>query len=99
MKPCQTLVKESTQERARKRNTGQGPKSRQATSPKEAGHKEEREPLRTEPSTSGLKRIKLKNLPSLVSSVDYLLERVAVFTMHMGSRPHHVRRCCFLNGQ
>jgi hypothetical protein len=41
MKPCQTLYKESTQERERKRNKGQGPKSRQANSPKEAGHKEE----------------------------------------------------------
>ncbi len=32
----------------RKRNNGQGPKSRQASSPNEAGHKEEREPLRTQ---------------------------------------------------
>jgi hypothetical protein len=50
MKPCQT--KESTQERERKRNKRQEPKSRQANSPKEAGHKEKREPLRTGPSTS-----------------------------------------------
>ncbi len=34
----------------RKRNKGQGPKSRQANSPKVAGHKEERAPLRTEPT-------------------------------------------------
>jgi hypothetical protein len=31
---------------------GQGPKSRQANSPKEAADKEERDPLRTEPFTS-----------------------------------------------
>jgi hypothetical protein len=35
----------------RKRNKWQGPKSRQANSPKEASHKEERELLRTKPST------------------------------------------------
>jgi hypothetical protein len=33
----------------RKRNKGPGPKSRQANNPKEAGRKEEKEPLRTEP--------------------------------------------------
>jgi hypothetical protein len=54
MKPCQTLIKESTQERERKRNKGQGPKSRVSKSPKEAGHKEESKPLRTEPSTQAL---------------------------------------------
>jgi len=32
--------KKSTQGRERKRNKGQGPKSRQANSPTEAGHKE-----------------------------------------------------------
>jgi hypothetical protein len=42
MKPCQTFYKESTQERARNQNKGQGPKSRQANSPTKAGHKEER---------------------------------------------------------
>ncbi len=39
MKRCQTLSKESTQERERERNKGRGPKSRQTNSPKEAGHK------------------------------------------------------------
>jgi hypothetical protein len=39
--------KESTQERERKRNKGQGPKSRQANSPKEARHHQEMEPLGT----------------------------------------------------
>jgi hypothetical protein len=34
MKPCQTLQKESTQERERKRNKGQGPKSKPAKQPK-----------------------------------------------------------------
>jgi hypothetical protein len=34
MKPCQALQKESTQERERKRNKGQGPKSKQAKQPK-----------------------------------------------------------------
>ncbi len=43
--PCQTLLKESTQQRERKRNKGQGPKSRQANSPEEAGHNEEMEPV------------------------------------------------------
>jgi len=37
-----------TEERERKISKRQGPKSRQASSPKEAGHKEEREPLRTQ---------------------------------------------------
>jgi hypothetical protein len=41
----------------RKQKKGQGPKYRQANSPKEAGHKEEREPLRTKPCTSRLKHI------------------------------------------
>jgi hypothetical protein len=50
--------KESTQGRERKINKGQEPKSRQANNPKEAGHPEEREPLRTEPSsTSRMKHI------------------------------------------
>jgi hypothetical protein len=40
-----------------KRNKGQGPKSRQANSPKEAGHKEAREPLSTKTSTNSLKHI------------------------------------------
>jgi hypothetical protein len=35
-----------------KRNKGQGPKSRQASCPNKAGHKEKREPLRTQPSTN-----------------------------------------------
>jgi len=49
--------KESTQARERKRNKGQGPKSMQANSPKEAGHKEARESLSTQTSTSHLKHI------------------------------------------
>ncbi len=40
MKPCQPLKKESTQARQRKRNKRPEPKSRQANSPKEAGHKQ-----------------------------------------------------------
>jgi hypothetical protein len=35
----ETLPKESTQEREKKRNKVQGPKSRHANSPKEAGNK------------------------------------------------------------
>jgi hypothetical protein len=50
MKPCQTCKKESTHKRERKRNKGQGQKSRQANNPNEASHKEEREPLSTQPS-------------------------------------------------
>jgi len=57
MKPCQTLEKESTQERERKGNKGQGSKFGQAKSPTKAGHKEEREQLRTGPSTSHMKQI------------------------------------------
>jgi hypothetical protein len=59
MKPCQTLKKESTQERERKRNKGQGPKSRQANSPKELGHKEVMEPLSTETSNNNYRIIVL----------------------------------------
>jgi len=44
------MKKKAPKERASKRNKGQGPKSRQASSPNEAGHKEKREPLRTKPS-------------------------------------------------
>jgi hypothetical protein len=40
-----------------KRNKGQRPKSRQASSPNKAGHKEKREPLRRQPSTSRMKHI------------------------------------------
>jgi hypothetical protein len=57
LKPCPTLQKESTQERERRRNKRQGLKSRQANSPKEAGHKEVREPLNAETSNSHLKHI------------------------------------------
>jgi hypothetical protein len=41
----------------KRRNNGQGPKSRQANNPKEAGHNEVREPLSAETSTSRLKHI------------------------------------------
>jgi hypothetical protein len=41
----------------RKRNKGQGPKPMQANIPKEAGLEEERERLRTKPSTSSMKHI------------------------------------------
>jgi hypothetical protein len=43
----------------KKGNKGQGgpKKSRQANSPTKVGHKEEREPLRTESSTSSMKQI------------------------------------------
>ncbi len=43
-----------------KETKGQGPKSRQANSTKDAGHKEERESLRTEPSTSSHEAYQLK---------------------------------------
>jgi hypothetical protein len=46
MKPCQTSLKKSIQEKERKRNEGQGPKSNKAKSPKEASHKEAREPTK-----------------------------------------------------
>jgi hypothetical protein len=49
----------STQERERTRNKGQGPTSRQANSPKEAGDPEERKPLKTQPYTSYMKRVNL----------------------------------------
>jgi hypothetical protein len=57
MKPCQTFKKESTQRRERKRNKGEGPKSRQANSPKGAGHKKEREALSIDTFTIRLKHI------------------------------------------
>jgi hypothetical protein len=41
----------------KKETKGQGLKSKQANSPTKAGHKEEREPLRTKPSTSHMKQI------------------------------------------
>jgi hypothetical protein len=41
MKPCQPFIKrKAPKKRERKRDKGQGPKSRQANSSKEAGHKE-----------------------------------------------------------
>ncbi len=60
MKPHQPFEKDSTQERERKRNKGQGPKFRQANSPKEAGHKEEREPLIIKTSTKSHDAYQLK---------------------------------------
>jgi hypothetical protein len=55
MKPCQTLQKDSTQERERKRNKRDKHQSPgKQNSPKEAGHKEERAPLRTKPSTRNI---------------------------------------------
>jgi hypothetical protein len=49
--------KEKERERERKGNKRPGAKSRQANSPTKTGHKEEREPLRTEPSTNRMKQI------------------------------------------
>jgi hypothetical protein len=55
----------------RKRNKGQGPKSRQANSPKKASHKEVRKPLNVKISISHLKHItkerggKLNKTPTL----------------------------------
>jgi hypothetical protein len=61
MKPCQTPSKQSTHERERKRNKGQGPKSRQANGQKEVGHNKEREPLSIKtPFTDCMKHISTK---------------------------------------
>jgi hypothetical protein len=49
--------KRKHQERERKRNKEQGPKSRQADNPKEACHREVREPLSIEISISCMKHI------------------------------------------
>jgi len=57
MKPYETSSKESTQARERKKNKGQGPKSRQANNPKEVCHMNVKEPLSTETSTSCIKHI------------------------------------------
>ncbi len=58
MKPCQPFKKkESTQARDRKRNKRPEPKSRQANSPKEMSHKENKEPLSTKTSTNCTKHI------------------------------------------
>jgi hypothetical protein len=58
---CETLlnfIKRKRPRKGEKRNKGQRPKkSRQTNNPKEAGHKEAREPLSTETSTSHLKHI------------------------------------------
>ncbi len=44
MKPCQTLQRESTQEKGEKKETrGQGPKSKQAIHPKEAKPQRDKE--------------------------------------------------------
>jgi hypothetical protein len=51
------FVKRNHTRKGEKKNKGQGQKSRQANRPKEAGHKEEREPLSTETSTSCLNHI------------------------------------------
>jgi hypothetical protein len=56
MKPCQTLYKESTRERERKRNKKQGP-SKQTTQMRGCFNLEEREPLRTKPFSSHMKHI------------------------------------------
>jgi hypothetical protein len=55
MKPCQIVKKESTQQSERERNKGARTKVRASKQPKiEAGHKEVRESLSTETSTSPL---------------------------------------------
>jgi hypothetical protein len=54
------FIKRKHPRKGEKKKQGQGPKSRQANSPKEAGHKEERELLITETSTSRLKCINFK---------------------------------------
>jgi hypothetical protein len=57
---CETLlnfIKRKRPRKGEKRNKGQRPKSRQTNNPKEASHKEAREPLSTETSTSHLKHI------------------------------------------
>jgi hypothetical protein len=58
MKPCQTLYKESTQERGKKRTKGndQSP-SKQTTQMKRCFNLEEREPLRIKPFSNQLKHI------------------------------------------
>jgi hypothetical protein len=47
-------IKRKHPKKGEKKNQGQGPKSRQANNPKEVGHKEAREPLKTETSTKTL---------------------------------------------
>jgi len=58
MKPCQTFIKikhpRKGEKRERKEKRGPA-KSRQANSPKEAGHEEVREPVSTETFTNRLK--------------------------------------------
>jgi hypothetical protein len=48
--PPNFIKRKHSRKGERKRNKGQRPKSRQANSPKETSHKEERESLRTKPS-------------------------------------------------
>jgi hypothetical protein len=51
MKPTKLYFLKITQERERRKNKGQGPKSTQANNSKEVGHNEEKEPLKTKPFT------------------------------------------------
>jgi hypothetical protein len=59
MKPCQTSSKESIQEKGEKRKRNKGGKdqspSKQTAPKRDEPHKEAREPLSTETSTSHLK--------------------------------------------
>jgi len=56
--PAKLYKMKAPKQRERKRNKGQGPKSRQANSPKEAGYTRRKgKPLRSEPSTSCMKHI------------------------------------------
>ncbi len=53
------FMKRKHPRKGEKKNQGPGPKSRQANSPKEVGHKETREPLRIETSTkTSISRLK-----------------------------------------
>jgi hypothetical protein len=49
------LIKRKQSRKGERKNKGQGPRSRQTNSPKEAGHKEVRGPLNTETSSNRLK--------------------------------------------
>jgi hypothetical protein len=53
----QNFIFKKAPKRERKGNKGQRSKSNQAKSPTKLGHKDEKEPLRTEPSTCHMKQI------------------------------------------
>jgi hypothetical protein len=65
MKSCQNFIKRKHPRKGEeKKKNGPGPKSRQANSPKDAGHKKVMEPLSTETSTKSAPLNTARKLPT-----------------------------------